>query len=167
MPEATREAYLLDLLAQAAAASQETGGRLVLVVDGLDEDRGVTTGTDAHSIADLLPADPSAGMRVIVAGRPNPPIPTTVPTGTRCAIREFRPLPKFPVCTGRPTPERQELQRLLHGTPAEQDLLGMLTAGRGGLSGPDLDELTDAPLWDIEEILHTVAGRTFTRRPSR
>ena len=56
LPEATREAYLLDLLAQAAEACQEADGRLVLVVDGLDEDRGVTTGPHAHSIAGLLPA---------------------------------------------------------------------------------------------------------------
>ena len=46
---------------------------------------------------------------------------------------------------------RQELQRLLHGSPAEQDLLGLLTAARGGLSGPDLAELTGVPLWEIED----------------
>ena len=40
LPEATREAYLLGLLSQAAAACRDAGGRLVLVVDGLDEDRG-------------------------------------------------------------------------------------------------------------------------------
>ena len=57
------------------APAQQAGGRLVLVVDGLDEDRGVTTGPDAHSIAGLLPADPPAGMRVIVAGRPEPADP--------------------------------------------------------------------------------------------
>ena len=79
LPEATREAFLLDLLSQAAEACAEAGGRLVLVVDGLDEDRGATTGPDAHSIAGLLPADPPHGMRVIVAGRPNPPIPDDVP----------------------------------------------------------------------------------------
>ena len=61
LPEATRDAYLLGLLSQAAVACAEAGGRLVLVVDGLDEDRGVTTGPDAHSIAGLLPADPSCG----------------------------------------------------------------------------------------------------------
>src|SRR5262249_23418250 len=27
--------------------------------------------------------------------------------------------------------------------------------------------LTGSPLWDIEQVLHTVAGRTFTRRASR
>ena len=68
LPEATREAYLLDLLAQAAAACQQAGGRLVLVVDGLDEDRGVTTGPDAHSIAGLLPAR-SAGRDAGDRGR--------------------------------------------------------------------------------------------------
>ena len=79
LPEATREAYCLDLMSRAAAACAAAGRRLVLVVDGLDEDRGVTTGPDAHSIAGLLPANPPAGMRVIVAGRPNPPIPDDVP----------------------------------------------------------------------------------------
>jgi hypothetical protein len=69
LPEATREAFLLDLLHRAAAECQRAGGRLVLVVDGLDEDRGVTAGPGAHSIAGLLPASPPAGMRVIVAGR--------------------------------------------------------------------------------------------------
>ena len=168
LPEATREAYLLDLLAQAASACQDAGGRLVLVVDGLDEDRGVTTGPHAHSIAGLLPADPPAGMRVIVAGRPNPPIPDDVPDWH--PLRDpgiIRLLQASPYARDVERLGRQELQRLLHGTQAEQDLLGLLTAARGGLSGPDLEELTGAPLWDIEEILHTVAGRTFTRRVSR
>src|SRR5262249_15972014 len=51
LPEVIREAYLLDLLAHAAKACQDAGGRLVLVVDGLDEDRSVITRPDAHSIA--------------------------------------------------------------------------------------------------------------------
>ena len=63
------------MLTQAAEKCQ----RLVLVVDGLDEDRGVTTGPDAYSIAALLPARPPAGLRVIVAGRPDPPVPADVP----------------------------------------------------------------------------------------
>ena len=35
----------------------------------------------ADRIAALLPAHPPAGMKVIVAGRPNPPIPDDVPDG--------------------------------------------------------------------------------------
>jgi hypothetical protein len=168
LPEATRDGYLLDLLAQAAETCEQARGRLVLVVDGLDEDGGATTGPGAHSIAGLLPASPPAGMRIIVAGRPNPPIPDDVPDWH--PLRDpaiIRPLSASPYAQNVQRLSKQELQRLLRGTSIEQDLLGLLAAARGGLSAPDLAELTSAPLWEIEEILHTVAGRTFTRRPNR
>jgi hypothetical protein len=44
LPEATRAAYLPDLMSQAAARCKDADGRLVLVVDGLDEDRGSRPG---------------------------------------------------------------------------------------------------------------------------
>jgi hypothetical protein len=165
--EDVREAVLLDLLAQAAEAARAGGGRLVLVVDGLDEDRGVTLGPHAHSIAALLPADPPAGMRVIVAGRPNPPIPDDVPD--HHPLRDpgiIRLLSDSPHARDLQRLGQSELRRLLDGTSTERDLLGLLTAARGGLSGRDLEELTTTPVWQIEQILHTVAGRTFTRRGS-
>jgi hypothetical protein len=168
LPEAIREAYLLDLLAEAAVECQDAGRRLVLVVDGLDEDRGVTTGLGAHSIAALLPADPPAGMRLIVAGRPRPPIPDDVP-GLH-PLRDagiVRPLLDSPYARDVERLSRQELGRLLHGTPLERDLLGLLTAARGGLSGSELEELTGAPRGEVEEILRTVAGRTFACRTSQ
>ena len=166
LPEATREAYLLGLLSQAAGTCAEAGGRLVLVVDGLDEDRGVSTGPDAHSIAGLLPASPAAGMRVIVASRPDPPVPDDVPGWH--PLRDpgiIRPLSVSPHARDVQRLGRQELQRLLHGSTAEQDLLGLLAAARGGLSGPDLADLARVPLWEAERILRTVAGRTFQSRP--
>ncbi len=168
LPEATRDAYLLDLLGQAAVACQDAGLRLVLVIDGLDEDRGVTTGPDAHSIAGLLPADPPAGMRVIVAGRPNPPIPDDV-VGWH-PLRDpsiVRALEASPHARDIQRLGKQELQRLLRGSAGEQDLLGLLVAARGGLSMTDLESLSGLPGWEIEQILHTSAGRTFTCRPSR
>ncbi|MEV0926528.1 hypothetical protein AB0I99_15645, partial [Streptomyces spongiicola] len=163
--EAARETALLDLLADAAAACQEAGGRLVLVVDGLDEDRGVTTGPTAHSIAALLPSRPAAGMRVIVAGRPNPPIPDDVPDWH--PLRDagiIRLVGDSPHARDLQRLGQSELKRLLAGSPVEQDLLGLLTAARGGLSGPDLRELTGTDLVSVEDILHTITGRTFTRR---
>jgi tetratricopeptide (TPR) repeat protein len=168
LPEATRDAYLLDLLEQAATACQDAGHRLVLVVDGLDEDQSAITGPHAHSIAGLLPASPPAGMRVIVAGRPNPPIPDDVPGWH--PLRDpgiVRPLADSPHAQDVARLGRQELQRLLRGSRTEHNLLGLLTAARGGLSGPDLEELTGTPVREIEQILHTVTGRTFTRRTSR
>ncbi|WP_211344341.1 hypothetical protein [Actinoplanes teichomyceticus] len=163
--ESLREAWLLDLLEQAAQGCRQRGMRLVLLVDGLDEDRGVTTGPHARSIAALLPGVAPAGMRVIVAGRPNPPVPDDVPDWH--PLRQpgiIRPLADSPHARDLQRLGQTELKRLLTGSPIEHDLLGLLTAARGGLSGEDLCELTGAGLVEIEEVLHTVAGRTFTRR---
>ena len=87
LTEATRDAHLLDMLAQAAQTCRHNGQRLVLVVDGLDEDLGWTTSTDAHSTAALLPPQPPAGIRIIVAaGRTRPSLPTC-PKTIRCVVR--------------------------------------------------------------------------------
>ena len=166
LPEPVRDAYLLDLMAQAAARCREVGRRLVLVVDGLDEDRGVTTDPDVHSIAGLLPGKPSGGMRVIVAGRPDPPVPGDVPDWH--PLRDpaiVRPLDASPYARDLQRLSKQELRRLLEGT-LERDVLGLLTAARGGLTARDLARLADADLWDIEKILDTVTGRTLQSRPS-
>ena len=168
LPQDVQETYMLDLMTQAAARCQQSNHRLVLVVDGLDEDRGVTMGPDAHSIAGLLPGHLPDGMRVVVAGRPNPPLPDDVPDWH--PLRDpaiVRPLAVSPYASDAQRLGRQELQRLLRGTSTELDVLGLLTAARGGLSAHDLAELGDAPLWDIEAILNTTAGRTFGRRPAR
>lgn len=79
LTEATRDPHLLGMLAEAAEACRRRGQRLVLVVDGLDEDRRAGTGPGSHSIAALLPARPVAGMRIIVAGRSGSPVPVDVP----------------------------------------------------------------------------------------
>ncbi|MFI1996866.1 hypothetical protein, partial [Actinoplanes sp. NPDC020271] len=163
--EALREAWLLDLLAQSAAACAARGARLVLLVDGLDEDRSSATGGHAHSIAGLLPGDPPAGMRVVVAGRPNPPVPDDVPDWHPLrAPGIVRQLSASAHARDLQRLGQAELKRLVKGTEVERNLLGLLTAARGGLSGPDLRELTGAGLAEIEDVLHTVAGRTFTRR---
>ncbi|WP_367132510.1 hypothetical protein [Saccharothrix sp. HUAS TT1] len=165
LTESTREAHLSSLLAEAAEACRDRGEHFVLLVDGLDEDRGVTTGSDAHSIAALLPADPPAGLRVIVAGRPNPSIPTDVPDHHPLRAAEVvRPLTPSPAAQAeRPGLER-ELKRLLRGTSTEQDLLGLLTAAGGGLTATDLAELAGLSAWDVEDHLRTVTGRSFSRR---
>ena len=168
LPEETREGYFLDLLGQAAAACAKAGRRLVLVVDGLDEDRGVIAGPEAHSIAALLPAEPVARMRVIVAGRPDPPVPDDVPGWHPLRNRSVvRHLDGSPYARDVQQLSQRELRRLLHGTEAEQNLLGLVTAARGGLSAADLEELTGNPVGEVREILGSVAGRTFTRRAAQ
>ncbi|WP_433003251.1 hypothetical protein [Kribbella sp. CA-294648] len=168
LTDATRDLCFLDLLDRAAQHCQAVGQRLALLVDGLDEDRGVTSGPDAYSIAALLPAKPPPNLRIIVAGRPNPPIPTDVdathPLRNPAIIR---PLGTAPQATVIKRDMLRELSVLLQGSPADQHLLGLVTAAGGGLSAHDLAELTQRPRWEVIEYLGTVAGRTFGLRQSR
>jgi len=167
LTESTRDAHMLGMLSDAAHACRERGERLVLVVDGLDEDRGVTAGPRAYSIAALLPDPPPADMRIVVAGRPSPPIPTDVPEHHRLRDPEIvRRLTESPFAAVVRYDMEAELKRLLLGSQPEQDMLGLLTAARGGLSGSDLAELTDRPTWQVSDELRTVAGRSFMPRRS-
>lgn len=161
----TREAHLLGLLADAAHVCEERGESLVLVVDGLDEDRGVTTGPDAHSIAALLPAELPPGLRVVVSSRPQPPIPPDVPE--HHPLRDAgiaRTLATSAKATAIRAEMERELKELLTGTEIQQDLLGLVAAAGGGLSPRDLAELTGKSQWEVDDHLRTVTGRSFTLR---
>ncbi|MBL7491138.1 hypothetical protein I6A60_27420 [Frankia sp. AgB1.9] len=164
------ERLWFKFFADAAAHCRAHGQRLVLVVDGLDEDRGVT-GPGARSIAGLLPANPPHGARVVVAGRPDPPIPDDVPAGHPLSDRNIvQVLERSEVAATIRADMRSDLERLRTGSPWERDLLGLMTAAGGGLSGRDLAELTgdlDVTEWDVERLLSTVAGRSFSSRAAR
>ncbi|KQX59118.1 MULTISPECIES: hypothetical protein [unclassified Streptomyces] len=158
---ATREAHLLRLYTSAAEACAARGERLVLLVDGLDEDRGVTTGADARSIAGLLPY----GLRVIVSGRPNPPLPADVPENH--PLRDpavVRPLAPSPSARAIRVEAERELKRLLEAGGLPYELLALVTAAGGGLTADDLAELTGAVPYRVRDVLRTGPGRTFARR---
>ncbi|ATL29176.1 hypothetical protein [Streptomyces formicae] len=167
LTEATREAHLLRLFGRAAQECGERGERLVLLVDGLDEDRGATDGPDAHSVAGLVaqvPHDHDA-LRVVVAGRPHPPLPGDVPEShplnRACTVRELAP--SSWAGTVRYAAER-ELRRLFHAGGDHLDALGLLTAAGGGLSLDDLAHLTRAAPYRLQDVLRTASGRTFEIR---
>ena len=147
--------------------TQEEGARLVLVVDGLDEDRGAGGGPGADSIAGLLPGNPPHGMRVIVAGRPDPPVPGDVPDWH--PLRDpaiIRPLAPSPHARDIERLSSQELKRLLQDDGLGHDVLGLLTAARGGLSAADLADLADADLWDVRRFCTPQLGGLFKSVPA-
>ncbi|WP_198347582.1 caspase, EACC1-associated type [Nocardia terrae] len=149
--------HLLDIAAQRAA---NTGGRIVLLVDGLDEDRG------HPSIASLLPKNPGPGLRVIVAGRPNPGLPLDVPGNHplhHCRRREVdRSRAAFDVIQA----ASLELLGILERSDVDQEILGLITAAHG-LTGTELEDLTGLPPFRIARILSGPTGRTFRAQTSR
>ena len=154
---------LLLLLRDAARSHQERGQRLVLAVDGLDEDQ--SAGRGLPSVASLLPKHCDFGMKVIVASRPDPDIPLDVPADHPLRDpRIVRSLAPSSHAKEIRAAAEWELRGLLTGTDAQQLLLGLLAAAAGGLTLADLEELTGMAPYEITGILQGVTGRTFTTR---
>ena len=102
---ATLDAEFLDLLERAAQRCDDSGERLVLLVDGLDEDRGVMIGQNAYSIAALLPDHLQSGMRVSWRGGGIQRSRMTSMMTTHCVTRPLpgsSRLPRPPGSSGTP-----------------------------------------------------------------
>jgi tetratricopeptide (TPR) repeat protein len=168
LTESNQQAWFNQLIQDAAAACAKHKQRLVLLVDGLDEDRGVTASWDPHSIAALLPARPPAGVRVIVAGRPDPLVPADVPPWHPLRDKKIvRPLPVSPYAQMVRDDAERELDQLLDDRGPGRKLLGLVTAARGGLSRDDLVELSGESPRTVDRTLRSVLGRTFHGRLNR
>ncbi|MEU2074084.1 hypothetical protein [Streptomyces sp. NPDC013489] len=158
---ATKDAHLFRLYSEASRACAARGERLVLLVDGLDEDRGVTTGPEARSIASLLPATGP----VVVSGRLNPPLPADVRPDHPLRNPEIvRLLPPSPQARAIRAEAERELKHLLAAGGLPYELLGLVTASGGGLTADDLAELTGDVPYRVRDLLRTGPGRTFALR---
>ena len=161
---ANRDAHRRLLLRTAARQAREAQRRLVLVIDGLDEDRSGHSAEGLPSIASLLPRHPEEGLRVIVSGRPHPDIPGDVVGDhplRRCAVRR---LAVYPQASDIERRAKDELRKLLRGPEDGKHLLGLVTAAQGGLTLDDLESLTRLAPHQIEDVLSSASGRTFIRR---
>lgn len=155
-----KQPNLGPLYEAAARESAERHRRLVLIVDGLDED--ADAGPDETGIAGLLPKDPPCGMRVIVAGRPHPRMPRKLaadhPLRDPAIVRLLADSPAARIIRDAAL---TELRTLLEDTGLGQHLLGLLVAARGALTGADLAELTDLMPHDVRDRLSGVTGRSL------
>lgn len=154
------------MLGNAADRCDQQGRRLVLVVDGLDEDwfANRTKPRRRPSIASLLPERPPGGMRVIVSGRPDPPIPDDVPEShpllDPSVVRELAPSSSAKLSERR---AKRDLTDMLDDGPLSRQLLGLIVAAETGLSIQWLAELAHKDEWEIERCLGTVSSRVLHR----
>jgi len=157
----------LSMLESAASQCAERGRRLVVVVDGLDEDlAGAVSGRANASIASLLPRRPPPEARFIITSRPDPGLPDDVPPGH--PLRACQPVPLAPSRVASETEllAKTELRRLLSGDQAEVDAVGYIAGSGGGLTRGELAELTRVPPTRLDGILRGVSGRSLRTRPS-
>jgi hypothetical protein len=159
------------LMRRAAEIAAAAGKRLVLVVDGLDEDRGTRLGSRVASIAASLPKRPIDGLRIIVAGRPDPPAPKDIDIDHPLRSCRVRRLTASPHARRVVELAQRELDDVFAGEPSgdrlSHDVLGLVAASGGGLAGKDLEDLTGRPPFELDGLLRGVFGRTVAGRPDQ
>ena len=168
VPDTTsaRNRERLRLLEAAIERTKKEGRRLVLIVDGLDEDRTIRAGPDPlPSIASLLPRRVPDSLRVLVTSRPQPALPDDVPPDhpiRACVPRMLNPSPH---AKNLETMARWELgQRLNSGDRNQIDIVAFVAASGGGLTKSDLAELMQVPTYSVAALLGTEFGRTIGGR---
>jgi Trypsin-like peptidase domain len=152
------------LLDQAARRVGERHERLVLVVDGLDEDEGTKPGSTKPSIASLLPKRPPESVRVLVTSRPHPGIPADVPGDHPLRRCRLHPLTPSPYAHDVEVDAKHELLQQLHGDQLQVDIIGFISAAGGGLTLTELAELTRQPRYLLDGKLGSVFGRSLKAR---
>ncbi|GAA2980459.1 hypothetical protein JCM13580A_24170 [Streptomyces drozdowiczii] len=161
-PSVTVKQPNLEPLYRAAAQEcEQHKRRLVLIVDGLDEDADVDV--VSTGIAGLLPKAPQPNMRVIVTGRAHPRVPVNLPPDhplrDPAVTRQLAPSPAAQIIRDMAV---AELRVLRDDRALGRPLLGLLAAARGALTAEDLGELLEVPACDVEDKLRTVVSRSLT-----
>ncbi len=152
-----RRGLFLELLDAAARRCREHGERLLLVVDGLDEDQG-----SEPSIAYLLPKRPPDGVRVLVSSRRHPDLPTDVPGDHPLRHCVRRHLEATPYAEHIESDAKNELRALLRRAPMVE-VLGFIVACGGGLTLGDLAELTGLETYELGDRLGSAFGRSLSK----
>ncbi len=150
-----RDAQLKRMISIAAAKVRLNGGRLLILVDGLDEDQGrySVNGIKKQSIIASLPELLPSNVRVIVSSRPNPPLPIDVPDTHPLQNRKFwHPLRKSEFAKAAEKVAREELKEIF-GREYGRKILAFMAASGGWLTARDLAELTGQEINDIENTL--------------
>jgi hypothetical protein len=156
-----------ELLASAAVEAGGRGRRLIVIVDGLDEDEaGATPARGRPSIASLLPCHPPAGVRFIVTSRPDPDLPDDLPSDHPLRICHPHRLPVSRVAKDIELRAKQELRDLLAGDQVAIDVVGYIAGSGGGLNRGDLSALIGAPPHKLDSVLRGVFGRSLYTRAS-
>ncbi|MET9041726.1 trypsin-like peptidase domain-containing protein [Streptomyces sp. NPDC004362] len=158
-PGAGGTGLLTLLLDEAAERCARRGERLVLAVDGLDEDQGVRP-----SVAALLPRRPPDNLRVLVTSRHHPGLPDDVPGDHPLRNCRIRLLERSAYAQDLELRARAELKDLIQSGPDGYEVVALITASGGGLTPANLAELTRRRHHEIAWHIDSVFGRAFTSR---
>jgi WD40 repeat protein len=132
-----------DLWHRATARAARLRRKLLLVVDGMDED---IRPQELPSVASLLPGSLGPSGHVLVASRPQHPLPADVPAGHPLRSVEHVPLQAATEAADLSVLAFAELDALIGGADRDvaADVLGLLAVAGGPLTVEDLVALSSA-----------------------
>ncbi len=168
-----RRVQFKRLINVAAAKTEQSNGRLVILVDGLDEDQGPYPINEAvkQSVMASLPKSLPANVRVIVSSRSNLPLPTDLPDNHPLRNSKYIHLlaksERAEHIEIRATDELDKILKLkdAQGVRYGRDMLAFMAASGGWLTSRDLAKLTGQDYYSINEILNKGAtARSFKSR---
>jgi len=140
------------LAEDAAAASEDRGRRLVVVVDGLDEDAAQRRSTRVRSIAALFSDPLPRNLRVILATRPDDRVFEEIGQKSDIDLHDLSPSPLAGVSKAE---ARADIDDAVYEDGLARQLLGLLTAARSGLAHGELAELVFEPPGVVLSVLQT------------
>ncbi|WP_426513697.1 hypothetical protein ACPPVO_25665 [Dactylosporangium sp. McL0621] len=152
-------AVMLDRAAERADAA---GRRLVLVVDGIDEDQSRNRTPVLPSIVTLLPAVPHPALRIILTGREQLDQATDLVDTDHPALRaQVRRLSGSAQAASIKRTARLEFDVMTRSGQLADDLLGFTVVSEGGIPLADIAALAEVREHLVRELLVTVGGRTL------
>ena len=153
-------AQYLRLLELADQECGQTGKRLILVVDGIDEDRGVRHG----SIASALPGAHLTNTRVVVTSRYEPELPSDLAPDHPLRHATHYHLEPWEFATELRKRASSELAEILgNGRPLERSLIALAVAASDALTIGDMASLLQVDAADIRACFRGPFARVFRR----
>ncbi len=156
-PREAAERHLSGLLSDAAAevATYDPPHRMLLIVDGLDED----CTTSGETIADLLPQEPPANVRILVTSRPLLRRPREGHPLAQCVPVQLR---KSDFAKNLQVDAEDQLADAVRSDGPSRQVAGLLTAaGGGGLTAAELAELTGLDSGEVRDAIYGKLGRNL------
>ena len=161
-----RIAQLNRVMRAAAGECLRKGTRLLIIVDGIDEDQSFQGGARKQSMAASIPMKPPPNVRIVTLSRENPPLPSDVPQDHPLRYVPEIALAQSEAARAAEEDADRELQEILdlvdaQGSPYGQDALALIAAAGAPLTADALSQLTGQSKRTVERMLSTGTGRSF------
>ncbi|HQA96801.1 MAG TPA: hypothetical protein PLF62_02415, partial [Clostridia bacterium] len=165
-----RVSQLNRLIKLAAVEMKLRKGKLVILVDGLDEDQGPYRGVNSiQSIANSLPRELPLNVRIIVSSRINFPLPLDTQGSSPHPLKNsayIHTLSQSELARAARVAAEYELEQIRNLTDSQnyygRDMLAYMSASGGWLTTHDLVQLTGKDRRSIAQILRNgVTARSF------